>query len=282
MIVYFNGRLMPKSEVCISPDDRGFLFADGVYEVLCAFDGRFFQLDAHFARLVRSLGALHIPTPAVDELRSVMTSLLAQNSLDREGAKVYIQMTRGAAPVRGHAFPDEPISPTVYASAIRYTPPQEAWARGVSAILVHDIRWSRCDIKSLALLPNLLASQRAKEAGAYDAIFVREGVITEGSHTSVAVVFDGCLTTHPLTHHILGGVTRDVVLELCRDMGVPHRERPVMVEELTRADELMLLGTTTGVMPVGEVDGRKVGDGQPGPLTLRLQQALWSLMSGHA
>ena len=279
MIVYFKGKFMPKSEVCISPDDRGFLFADGVYEVVCAFDGRFFRGDAHFVRLARSLEALRIPPPPLDELRSAATSLLARNALNRDGAKVYIQITRGAVPSRGHAFPDEPVSPTVFASAVPYTPPLEAWAKGVQAILVHDIRWSRCDIKSLALLPNILASQRAKEAGAYDAIFVREGVITEGSHTSVALVFDGCVTTHPLTHHILGGVTRDVVLELCVEMGLSCEERPVLVEELNQAAEVMLLGTTTGVMPVGEVDGRQVGDGQPGPLTLELQRALWRMMA---
>jgi D-alanine transaminase len=282
MIVYFNGRFMPKSEVCISPDDRGFLFADGVYEVLCAVDGRLFQADAHFARLARSLDALRIPAPALDELRQAASSLLRKNALDQDGAKLYIQITRGAAPSRGHAFPDEVVAPTVLASAVAYTPPREAWAKGVRAILTHDIRWSRCDIKSLALLPNILASQRAKEAGAYDAIFVREGVVTEGSHTSVAIVFDGCLTMHPLTHHILGGVTRDVVLDLCRESGILYQERPVMVEELNRAGEVMLLGTTTGVMPVVELDEQRIGDGQPGPVTLQLQRALWTMMSTPA
>ena len=273
---------MPKSEVCISPDDRGFLFADGVYEVLCAVDGRLFQADAHFARLARSLDVLHIPAPPLDELRQAATSLLAKNELDREGARIYIQITRGAAPSRGHAFPDEDVVPTIFASVVAYTPPREAWAQGVRAILMHDIRWSRCDIKSLALLPNILASQRAKEAGAYDAVFVREGVITEGSHTSVGFVFDGCLTMHPLTHHILGGVTRDVVLELCRESGIPHQERPVMIEELSQAAEVMLLGTTTGIMPVVALDEQRIGDGRPGPLTLQLQRALWHMMSAPA
>jgi D-alanine transaminase len=278
MIVYFNGKFVRKEEVCISPDDRGFLFADGVYEVLCAFDGHFFKSDAHFARLSRSLDALLIRVPALEALRPAMDELLIHNALDQGGAKVYIQITRGAAPSRGHAFPDEPVAPTLYASVVPYTPPREEWAKGVRAIFVHDIRWSRCDIKSLALLPNILASQRAKEAGAYDAIFVREGVITEGSHTSVAVVMDGCLVTHPLTHHILGSVTRDVILDVCREMGIPFQERPVLIEELDRAAELMLLGTTTGVMPVCEVDGRRIGSGQPGPLTLQLQRTLWQMM----
>lgn len=277
MIVYFNDAFMPKEEVCISPDDRGFLFADGVYEVICAFDGRLFKPQAHFRRLTHSLEALRIPAPPMDALQAAVTSLLPRNHLQQGGAKLYIQITRGVAP-RGHTFPDAPVPPTVFASAVPYTRPKAAWERGVGAILVPDIRWARCDIKSLALLPNVLASQRAKEAGAYDAIFVREGVITEGAHTSVCVVFGDRLITHPRTHHILGGVTRDAVLDLCRELGIPYRERPVRVEELAEANEVMLLGTTTGVMPVIKVDDRPIGAGEPGPVTRRLQQALQAMM----
>jgi len=279
MIVYFNGTFMPKDEVCISPDDRGFLFADGVYEVICAWDGRLFRADTHFKRLTHSLEALRIPQPDLDELRHVARSLLTRNSLDRAGASIYIQITRGAA-VRGHAFPSTPVSPTIYASVGPYTPPWEEWVDGVSAILVPDIRWARCDIKSLALLPNVLASQRATEAGAYDAIQIRDGVITEGSHTSVCAVFSGGLVTHPLTHHILGGVTRDVILELCRKLEIPHSEYPILEERLHNAAEVMLLGTTSGVMPVIAIDGHPVGDGKPGPITRRLQAELHPMMLG--
>ena len=279
MTVYFNGVFMPKDEVCISPDDRGFLFADGVYEVICIWDGQLFQADAHFRRLVHSLEALRIPQPDLDELRQVAASLLTQNGLDRAGAQIYIQITRGAA-VRGHAFPDVPVSPTIYASVGPFTPPQEKWEHGVRAILIPDIRWARCDIKSLALLPNVLASQRAAEAGAYDAIQIRDGVITEGSHTSFCAVFNGCLVTHPLTHHILGSVTRDVILELCRKLEIPHSEYPILEEALHNAAEAMLLGTTTGVMPVIAIDGHPVGDGKPGPITRRLQAELHPMMLG--
>ncbi len=280
MIVYFNGRFVPKDEVCISPDDRGFLFADGVYEVICAFDNRLFMADAHYRRLSRSLEELRIPSPDLEVLRPAVASLLARNELEQGGAKLYIQITRGVAS-RGHAFPDEPVPPTVYATAIPYSPPEEAWETGVRAILVPDLRWARCDIKSLMLLPNVLASQSAKEAGAYDAILVRDGTITEGSHTSVCAVFDGRLVTHPLTHRILGGVTRDVVLDLCRELDILVRERPIREDELDRAEELMLLGTTTGVMPVVEIDALTVGDGRPGPVTLRLQRALLARMTGR-
>jgi D-alanine transaminase len=279
MIVYYNGKFMPKEEVCISPDDRGFLFADGVYEVICALDGRLFTPDAHFDRLAHSLRALSIPSPDLQELRSVVQALLAHNDLETGGARVYIQITRGAAE-RDHPFPDEPVSPTVYASVSRYTPPEEDWEKGVSAIVVPDIRWARCDIKSLALIPNVLASQRAKEAGAFDAILVRDGAVTEGSHTGFCAVFDGQLWTHPRTQYILGSVTRDVVLDLCRRLDIPYLERPVLEPMLCDADELMLLGTTSGVMAVVEVDGCPIGDGKPGPITLRLQQALWKMMRG--
>jgi D-alanine transaminase len=278
MIVYFNGSWMSKDEVCISPDDRGFLFGDGVYEVICAYRGKLFKSDAHFRRLARSLKALHIPSPDLEKLKGAVQTLLDRNELAASHAKIYIQITRGAAE-RGHAFPELAVAPTVYASAVAYTPPEALWETGVHTILVPDIRWMRCDIKSLMLLPNVLASQRAKEAGAYDAIFVRDGFITEGSHTSVCAVFDGVVVTHPLTHHILGGVTRDLVLDLCRTMTIPYQERPIPEEELRDADEVVVLGTTTGIMPVIAVEGHPIGDGKPGPVTRRLQRALAAMIT---
>ncbi len=279
MTVYFNGEFLDKGRVCVSPDDRGFLLADGVYEVIASYGGRFYMAEAHFARLSRSLAALRIAEPDLDRLRDVALTLLARNDLQQGHAKLYLQITRGVAS-RSHAFPEAPGPPTVYATVEAYTPPEQLWARGVHTILVPDIRWARCDIKSLALLPNVLASQRAKEAGAYDAIFVRDGVITEGSHTSICAVYAGELITHPLTHHILGGVTRDVVLDLCRRGDIPYRERPIPEETLCEADEVMLLGTTTGVMPVTSVGRQRIGDGRPGVLTLRLQRALHARMVG--
>lgn len=281
MIVYFNGKFILKREVCISPDDRGFLFADGVYEVIGTWDGQLFQAERHFARLARSLHALRIPSPDLGELAQAAAGLLPKNNLQHDGGKIYIQITRGAT-TRGHAFPDAPIPPTVYATAVPYEPPREKWCEGVRAIIVPDIRWARCDIKSLALLPNVLASQRAKDAGAYDAIQIRDGVVTEGSHTSVCAVFDGVLTTHPLTQHILGGVTRDVVLELCSQLDIHSQERPILEEELCAADEVLLLGTTTGVMPVVTIEHRHIGDGAPGPTTQRLQTALHAMMMRKA
>lgn len=272
MMVYFNGNFCAKEEVCISPDDRGFLLADGVYEVLCAYEGRLFRADAHFDRLKRSLGELRMSGPNAKEAESIATELLRRNDLVQRNAKVYLQVTRGAAP-RQHAFPDESVSPTVYAVATPYDPPLQKWKQGVRVITRPDLRWARCDIKSTALLPNVLANQRAMEADAYEALLVREGVVTEGSHCSFFGVFDGSVVTHPLTNHILPGITRSVVMELCRNLNIPVHTAPIAVDRLAEADELFLAGTTTGIMPIVHVDDGSVQSGHPGPLTQQLQQA---------
>lgn len=273
MIVYFNGEFIPKDQVRISPDDRGFVFGDGVYEAIRAYHGRLFAAEAHFRRLSRSLRELRIAEPDLAQLEAAIGTLIRRNGLDDGHAAIYIQITRGAAP-RRHTFPDGDVPPTVYATARAFTPPDALLANGAKIILVPDTRWARCDIKSINLLPNVLASQQAQEAGAYDAVFVRDGVTVEGSHTSFAAVFDGALVTHPLTPHILPSVTREVVLDLCRDLDIPTLESPIEAITLRDADELMLLGTTTEVMPVVQVDDWTVLDGQPGAITRRLQRAL--------
>ena len=272
MTVYFNGRFMPKEDVRISPDDRGFLFGDGVYEVIRAYKGRLFKTEAHFKRLERSLRELHIDGVDVKELEDVAEQLLQLNHLEHEDAKLYIQVTRGAAP-RQHCFPAAGTPPTVYAYVSTFQPPVEKWERGVRVILVPDVRWARCDIKSVALLPNILACQQAKENGAEEAVFVRNGVITEGSHTSFCAVFDGVLNTHPKTNYVLTGTMREIVLELCGQLGVPFREFPIFERDLKKADEIMILGTTSEIMPVIQVDDWTVGSGKPGPIARRLQQA---------
>jgi D-alanine transaminase len=272
MIVYYNDRFLLKEAVCISPDDRGFLLADGAYEVIRAYGGRFFESHAHLQRLERSLKALRIAQPETARLRGIAEELLRRNDLGHGDAIVYIQVTRGTAP-RRHAFPDQGTSPTVYlcASSVRSSP--EKSERGVGIILVPDIRWLRCDIKSLALLPNVLANQEAKERGAEEAVFVRDGVITEGTHTNFCAVFDGQLVTHPRTNLILGGITRQVVLDLCRRLNIACLESPIHDRDLKKASELMIVSTTVEVLPVVQVDDWLVGDGKPGPTTRKLQQA---------
>lgn len=270
MIVYFNGEYVPKESVRISPDDRGFLLSDGIYEVIRAYDGRLFMAGPHLERLASGLSELRITRPEVD-FAAVGAELIRRNDLGGKDAAIYYQITRGAAP-RKHAFP-EPVPPTVYAYAYSFQPPWDLWRNGARVILVPDIRWARCDIKTISLLPNVLANQQAKESGAFEAVLVRNGVVTEGSHTNFCAVIGGQLITHPKTQAILPGVTRDVVLDLCRELGIPAREYPVLESELRRAEELMVLGTTTEVMPVTRVNDWQVGDGRPGPVTKRLQEA---------
>lgn len=276
MTVYFNGDFVDKEDVGISPDDRGFLFADGVYEVLLAKSGQLFQADAHFRRLERSLGEIRIEGVDVTVLREAVQSLLVRNDLDDRPAKVYLQVTRGAAP-RQHAFPTQPTDPTVYATASPHEPPVEKWEDGVRVILHPDQRWSRCDIKSTALLPNVLANQAAMEQGAFEAILVREGMVTEGSHSAVFTVFDETVVTHPLTNRLLPSTTRALVLDLCRQLDITVEEVPVPTSDLPDADEVALLGTTTGVMPVIQVEDWAVADGTPGSITRRIQTAFRDL-----
>jgi D-alanine transaminase len=279
MISYFNSRFLPKEEIAISPDDRGFLFGDGVYEVIRSYSGKLFKTDEHLQRLERSLREIRIAGIDVAHLGDVANELLVRNDLRTGDATIYIQVTRGVAP-RKHSFPDAATPPTVYATASPLSPSAQKAETGVKIILVPDIRWARCDIKSIALLPNVLANQQAKERGAEEAVFVRDGTITEGSHSNFCAVFDGTLVTHPKSDRILAGVTRQVVLDLCREISIPVREIPVREKELPRADELMLLGTTTGVMPIVRVDERQIGDGKPGPVTRRLLAALRELTRG--
>jgi len=272
MIVYFNGRFIPKEEVKISPDDRGFVFADGIYEVVRSYRGRFFEFEAHLKRLIRSLREIHISFAESESLRDICEALIRDNDLKEGDATVYIQITRGAAP-RKHTFPDKTTRSTVYISASAFQPPEENWKNGIKAVLVPDIRWSRCDIKATALLSNVLANQRAYQNHAQEALFVRDGAITEGSHTNFCAVFDGQLVTFPESNYILSGITRGVILKLCREIEIPFREFPVFEKDLKRADECMILGTTTEVTPVIQVDEWKVGDGTPGPVTMKLQKA---------
>jgi D-alanine transaminase len=269
MIAYFNNHFVPKDEIRISPDDRGFLFGDGVYEVIRTYRGRLFKPDEHFRRLERSLREIRIAGVDVESFHDIAQELLKRNDLLARDATIYIQVTRGAAP-RQHAFPDSPTAPTVYLSAAPLDPPRAA---GAKVILVPDLRWARCDIKSVALLPNVLANQQAKESGADEALFVRDGAVTEGSHSNFAAVFDGELVTYPKCNYILGGITREVTLGLCRALGIPVRESPVFQNELKNAAELVLLSTTSEVMPIVQVDEWQVRDGKPGPITLKLQEA---------
>ncbi len=197
MTVYFNGRYMPKEEVRISPDDRGWLFGDGVYEVIRTYGRRLFRLESHLARLSRSLRELRLPFDKAEGLGAVCNELLARNTVPTDEASIYLQITRGAAP-RYHGFPSPATPPTVYACVQPLKPDVEGQQKGIRAILVSDNRWGRCDVKSVALLANVLAFQRALDEGAQEAVFVRDGLVTEGSHSNAFAVVDGVVRTAPL------------------------------------------------------------------------------------
>lgn len=275
-IVFLNGASLPKSEARISPDDRGFLFGDGIYEVVRAIDGRMIDLDRHLARLTGGAAALALALDQAGGTAGVQAAwehLLRVNALDEGEALCYAQLTRGAAP-RAHAYPDASTPPTLYAFTARITPPDALRETGAQVITSPDLRWARCDLKTVNLLPNVMAKQAAAVAGAFEAVLVREGIVTEASHSSVFAVVDGTLRTHPLGPYILPSVTRAVVLELAAALGIPAREDAFTLDTLRAADELFLASTTADVMPVVTLDGAPVGSGVPGPVARALAAAL--------
>ena len=284
MTVYLNGQFLPADQAKISVLDRGFIFGDGVYEVWRVIDGRLFEHERHDRRLRRGLKALGIDMAAreVDALAGVAHRLLKDNELTSGEGTFYIEITRGAAP-RTHAYPPADTKPTVFAMVSRFEVPHALRAAGAKAITQPDVRWLHCDIKTVQLLPNCMAKQKANEAGALEAILVRDGVVTEGTHTSVLGVKDGVLCTHPLSPLILPSVTREVVIEIAREQGIEVREKAFNAAELFALDELFVSGTTTDVTPIVEVDGRRIGGGTPGPVSRALYAGLQArLYAGSA
>lgn len=275
-VVYVNGKFLPRAEAVVSVEDRGFVFGDGVYEVLRAIRGRLFATRFHNERLEKSLDGIRITLRADDSPSSFVDigrQLLRDNGLLDGEATLYIQVTRGAT-TRAHHFPVTDIAPTIYISAARFTPFTELGETGAAAITHPDLRWGRCDLKTLNLLPNVLASQTAKEQGAFEAMLIRDGVVTEGAKTNFFGVVDGTLRTHPCDSHILPGITRSVLRDLAAQVGIELDESPITVDEIPGLSELFLTGTTTDVMPMVQLDGRYVGDGKPGELTRKLQRVL--------
>lgn len=267
MIVYLNGQFLPLQQASISPLDRGFLFADGVYEVIPVYQGQAFLLDAHLARLRRSLAAIQLQDPfPEDEWRKLLAELVSHNPGDDRS--IYLQITRGVAP-RDHLFPAN-VSPTVFASVQPIKTPGTWRERAAAAITLPDQRWGRCDIKSVALLANVLVKQEAAQRGASEAIMLRSGMVTEGSASNVFVCHGDRVTTPPLGPQILAGVTRGLVLELLGRLGMSVTESPITEEELRNASEIWLTSSTKEIFPVIRLDDHVVGDGEPGPLGQRV------------
>lgn len=272
-IAYVQGRYLPIDQASVSVEDRGYQFADAIYEVLKLIDGRLVDADRHLARLDRSLAAMRIARPCTDKaLLAIVKETVRRNGLS--SALVYMQVSRGTAP-RNHPFPKN-ARPTLVVTVRRINlPTARELAEGCGVILHDDLRWRRCDVKSVGLLPNVLAKQAANEAGCREAWLVdATGEVTEGSSTNAWIVDrDGVLRTHPADHAILGGVTRSVVVELARAAGIQVEERAFDRAELAEAREAFLTSATSLVLPVTSIDGRPVANGMPGETTRRLLAA---------
>ena len=272
--VYLNGQFLPRNEAKLSVDERGFFFGDGVYEVTRVVRGRLFEWDRHARRLARGLKELRIdPGLDMNSIHSLHERVIQENKLFEGQGTVYLQITRGAAP-RTHHFPPAGTPATVFLSASAFNPPSEVRARGVAVMTYPDYRWSRCDLKTVNLLPAVMAKQFAADNDAFESVFIREAVVTEGSHTNFFGVIGGEVRTYPNSNFILPGVTRDVVIELARELGVPVSETPIYRHEIGFLEEAFLTGTTSDVMPVVSIDGKVVGSGKPGSITTRLYEAL--------
>ncbi|MQX53124.1 D-amino acid aminotransferase [Alcanivorax sediminis] len=266
--VYLNGAFMAPQDAHISPLDRGFLFADGIYEVIPAYNGVLFRFEEHLVRLERSLAETAIANPhSRDQWRQLCEQLIQRNG--GGNLSIYLQVTRGATEKRDHAFPNPPVPPTVFMMTGNIAVPaadSPDTATGSKAITLDDIRWARCDIKSVSLLPNSLLRQQAVAAGASEAILLRDGFVTEGSASNVFIVAESTVITPPKSHAILGGITRDLVVELCHRHHIPVEEREITESQLRQADEIWVTSSTREIVPIIQLNNSAVGIGTPGPV----------------
>jgi D-alanine transaminase len=272
MTIYLNGDYMPIEEARISVLDRGFIFGDGVYEVIPVYSRRAFRLEEHLKRLQHSLDGIKLKNPhSESEWGLIFNEIVRRN--DPEDQYLYLHITRGVAK-RDHAFPVPPVPPTVFVlSNPLTTPPAEQLQNGIKCITVTDNRWLRCDIKAIALLPNVLLRQAAVEAGCAEAVLIRDDTfLTEGAASNIFAVKNGTLLTPPKDNLMLPGITYDVILELAAANGIPFEVRKVMKEELFSADELLLTSSTKEVLAITSLDGKRVGNGKPGPVFARMHQ----------
>lgn len=275
--VFLNGRYVPYKEAVIPVEDRGFLFSDSIYEVVRCYGGRLFQFDAHMERFIRSAASLELPMPySPDEWRNIAMELINRNEL--RDATVYFQVSRGMEP-RQHLY-GEGLTPTAVVIARHAERPDPAqWEDGVSCVTAPDNRWGICHIKTTGLMPNILARREARRMGAFDAIFVRDGFVTEATASNVFCAIDGVAYTYPLAN-ILPGVTRRAAMGLLSGLGIEVREEAVTLDRFRRADEIWLTGTVLEAVGVVTLDGRPVGGGTPGPITRSLRKAFHELVDG--
>lgn len=269
-MIYLNGKFMPIEEACVPVLDRGFIFGDGVYEVIPAYSRKLFRLESHLHRLQHSLDSIRLTNPYNNsQWHDLLEKIVVGN--DNEDQYIYLHVTRGVAK-RDHAFPPN-STPTVFImSNPLLAPSQDLLTNGCSAITAIDNRWIRCDIKSISLLPNVLLRQMAIDANASETILIRDEFLTEGSASSIFIVRDNVLLAPPKSHLMLPGITYDVVLELATANHIPYRIREIHEEELQSADEIMLTSSTREIMAVTRLNDNPVGTGRPGKLCQRLQQ----------
>ena len=268
-LCYFNGQYLPIEAARVSPLDRGFLFGDGAYELIPVYSRRPFRQHEHLQRLQQTLDGIRLTNPlGIEQWCDTITRLIAAAPFDDQS--IYLQVTRGADNKRDHAFPSD-VAPTVFAySAPLLTAPAEQRTHGIACISVTDNRWLRCDLKVLALLPNVLLRQQAVDQGCAEAILLREGYLTEGAASNIFVCQKGVLLAPPKGHLMLPGITYDVVLELADRHGMSHEVREISADELRRADEIWVTSSTREVMPCTMLDGRPVGTGVPGPMAQQM------------
>jgi D-alanine transaminase len=271
-LAYVNGEIMPIEKAVVSIEDRGYQFGDGVYEFIASYEGHLFMLEEHLDRLERSMRELAFDPISRADIRKAVLDLFNRSGYQRAG--IYIQISRGVAP-RNHAItPDMPPQIIMTIRPVKEAP-QALRKNGATAITVEDIRWGRCDIKTVQLLANSLAKQKSLDAGCDDAIFVsNQGIVREGTSSNLFIVSGGRLATHPLTNNILPGITRMVVINVAKDAGLDVEESFFRTDELYGADEVFLTGTVTELLPVVRIDGKSIGDGKVGQTTRRLYDLL--------
>ena len=270
-IVYLNGQFLPIEQAQISVMDRGFLFGDGVYEVIPLFAGRLFHAAAHLTRLRASLAAISLSLPPELDIMVVIQQLILRNSDQGENRAIYLQITRGAPPAREHTFPATSIAPTVFLQSTTFTPTSAAvLQQGARAITVPDIRWQHCFIKAITLLPNILAAEQAKQQDAKEVIWIRDGMALEGASSNLFTVKDGVLYTPPADKNILCGITRNFILTLATQEQILVKEQAIPQASLRQADEVWMTGSLKEILPITHIDEYTVGDGRVGPLWQRV------------
>ncbi|MBF0256297.1 MAG: D-amino acid aminotransferase [Gammaproteobacteria bacterium] len=269
-LVYLNGDFLPLDQARVPVLDRGFLFGDGVYEVIPAYAGHLFRLDQHLDRLRDSLAAIRMSPPLSHaQWRELLQRLIQGRSGD---LGIYLQVTRGADSKRDHEIP-QGLSPTLFAMATPITPPSPEQAElGISCITLDDIRWAHCNVKAVTLLANVLLKQQAIDEGSQEAILIRDGQAIEGSTSNLFIVKDGLIITPPKGPQLLPGITRDLVLELAAEAGLPYAEASIGFDELQNADEIWMTSSTKEVMAVTRLNGQPFGNGQPGPIWRQITQ----------